>query len=207
MDFYRVALEELCAGNFIYPCTCSRKDIQAATHAPHANDDGEPIYPGTCRGRRDACSVMREKTSDADSRITRHAALRFRVPDGETIAFTDGNFGEQKFIAGKDFGDFVVWRGDDVPAYQLACVVDDAAMQITEVVRGADLLVSTARQILLYRALSLTAPQFFHCALMLDDSGERLAKRHDALSLRMLREHGETPEALRQKMTQPGFAP
>ncbi len=119
----------------------------------------------------------------------------------------DGNCGEQKFVAGKDFGDFVVWRGDDVPAYQLACVADDAAMQITEVVRGADLLVSTARQILLYRALDLATPQFFHCALMLDESGERLAKRHDTLSLRTLRERGETPEALRQKMIQPGFAP
>ena len=95
-------------------------------------------------------------------------------------------------MAGKDFGDFVVWRHDDVPAYQLACVVDDAAMQITEVVRGADLLLSTARQILLYRALGLTPPAFYHCALMLDENGKRLAKRHDALSLRALRERGET---------------
>jgi glutamyl-tRNA synthetase len=110
----------------------------------------------------------------------------------------DGNVGEQKFVAGKDFGDFVVWRGDDVPAYQLACVVDDAAMQITEVVRGADLLLSTARQILLYRALGLTPPEFFHCALMLDEKGKRLAKRHDALSLRELRERGKTPEELRR---------
>jgi glutamyl-tRNA synthetase len=122
---------------------------------------------------------------------------RFRVPDGETISFTDGNFGAQQFVAGKDFGDFVVWRGDDVPAYQLACVVDDAAMGITEVVRGADLLLSTARQILLYRALGLTPPAFYHCALMLDEKGKRLAKRHDALSLRTLRERGETPESLR----------
>ncbi len=120
----------------------------------------------------------------------RKFSWRFRVPDGETISFTDGNFGEQKFVAGKDFGDFVVWRGDGVPAYQLACVVDDAAMQITEVVRGADLLVSTARQILLYRALGLTPPDFFHCELMLDERGVRLAKRHDALSLRKLRGAG-----------------
>ena len=114
------------------------------------------------------------------------------------ISFTDGPCGEQAFVAGKDFGDFIVWRGDDVPAYQLACVADDAAMRITEVVRGADLLVSTARQILLYRALGWTPPQFYHCALMADDRGVRLAKRHDALSLRILRERGETPEALRQ---------
>ena len=124
---------------------------------------------------------------------------RFRVPDGDTISFTDGNFGEQKFAAGKDFGDFVVWRHDDVPAYQIACVVDDSAMEISEVVRGADLLVSTARQILIYRALGLPPPKFFHCALMLDEKGERLAKRHDVLSLRKLREPGEAPESLRQK--------
>jgi glutamyl-tRNA synthetase len=131
------------------------------------------------------------------SPITRHPSLRFRVPDGETISFSDGNFGEQRFVAGKDFGDFVVWRGDDVPAYQLACVVDDAAMRITEVVRGADLLVSTARQILLYRALGLPVPVFYHCELMVDEKGERLAKRHDALSLRQLREQGKTPANLR----------
>ena len=101
-------------------------------------------------------------------------------------------------MAGQDFGDFVVWRRDDVPAYQLACVVDDAAMGVTEVVRGADLLLSTARQLLLYRALGRTPPQFFHCALMLDASGKRLAKRHDALSLRRLREQGNKPEALRR---------
>jgi glutamyl-tRNA synthetase len=190
MDFYHAALEKLRAGNFIYPCTCSRKDIRSATHAPHANDDGEPIYPGTCRA----------KFSSANPDLpSAKFNWRFRVPDGETITFADENLGGQKFVAGRDFGDFVVWRGDDVPAYQLACVVDDAAMQITEVVRGADLLLSTARQLLLYRALGLSAPAYFHCALMLDDKGERLAKRHDALSLRTLRERGESPELLRQK--------
>jgi glutamyl-tRNA synthetase len=186
MNFYRAALEKLRAGNFIYPCTCSRKDIQAATRAPHANDDDEPIYPGTCRNNHFAEIENRK------------FCWRFRVPDGEVISFMDGNLGGQKFVAEKDFGDFVVWRHDDVPAYQLACVADDAAMEISEVVRGADLLVSTARQILLYHALGFTPPRFFHCELMLDDKGERLAKRHDALSLRKLRELGETPELLRQ---------
>jgi glutamyl-tRNA synthetase len=200
MDVYRAALEKLRAGNFIYPCTCSRKDIQAAAHAPHANDDAEPIYPGTCRGKSDEWRVTRDanNTVSVSSPVTRHPSLRFRVPDGETISFVDGNCGEQRFVAGRDFGDFVVWRGDGVPAYQLACVADDAAMQITEVVRGADLLVSTARQILLYRALGLTPPAFFHCPLWCDEAGERLAKRHDALSLRTLRARGETPESLRQ---------
>jgi glutamyl-tRNA synthetase len=190
MDFYRAALENLRAENLVFPCTCSRKDILAATHAPHANDDNEPIYPGTCRDKN---------LSTLNSQPSTRFNWRFRVPDGETISFTDGNFGEQKFIAGKDFGDFVVWRHDDVPAYQLACVADDSAMEISEVVRGADLLVSTARQILIYRALGLTPPKFFHCALMLDEKGERLAKRHDALSLRQLRELGETPESLRRQ--------
>jgi glutamyl-queuosine tRNA(Asp) synthetase len=184
---YRVALEKLELGGFIYPCTCSRKDLQAAAHAPHAEDNSEPIYPGTCRALR---------RSDLASR---KFCWRFRVPDRETVSFVDGHLGAQQFTPGKDFGDFVVWRTDDVPAYQLACVVDDAAMRITEVVRGADLLASTARQLLLYRALGLPIPGFYHCPLITDESGVRLAKRHDALSLRQLREKGETPATLRQK--------
>jgi glutamyl-tRNA synthetase len=197
MNFYRAALEKLRAGNFIYPCTCSRKDIQAATRAPHANDDGEPIYPGTCRKKSGEWQVASDRQTENSPLVTRHSSLRFRVPDGETISFSDGNCGEQKFVAGKDFGDFVVWRHDDIPAYQLACVADDAAMEISEVVRGADLLVSTARQILIYRALGFSPPKFFHCALMLDEKGERLAKRHDALSLRTLRARGISPAELR----------
>jgi glutamyl/glutaminyl-tRNA synthetase len=182
---YRATLEKLRAGGFIYPCTCTRKDIRDAASAPNAEGE-EPIYPGTCRQNRKSEIVNRK------------FSWRFRVPDGETILFVDENFGRQTFVAGTDFGDFVVWRHDDVPAYQLACVVDDAAMRVTEVVRGADLLVSTARQLLLYRALKLTPPDFFHCRLVLDEKGQRLAKRHDALSLRALRGQGETPEKLRQ---------
>ena len=204
MDFYRAALDQLRAGNFIYPCVCSRKDIQAAVTAPHAGDD-ELIYPGTCRPKAGDSGTgvppvripfgAKPETHGRDVRAT--TPWRFRVPDGEVISFSDRNFGEKRFVAGRDFGDFVVWRGDDVPAYQLACVVDDAAMRITEVVRGADLLVSTARQLLLYRALSLPPPDFFHCELMCDDAGQRLAKRHDALSLRQLRARGQKPVDLR----------
>jgi len=201
-SFYTAALEKLRTGGFVYPCTCSRKDIRDAASAPNAGDDEGPIYPGTCRDKSGEWRVTSDDRTGNPSPATRHpsrpANWRFRVPDGETVSFTDGNFGEQKFVAGKDFGDFVVWRHDDVPAYQLACAVDDAAMKITEVVRGADLLLSTARQILLYRALGLTPPAFYPCALMLDEKGKRLAKRHDALSLRALREQGKTPESLRR---------
>ena len=191
IHFYRAALEKLIARGLAYPCTCSRKDIQQAARAPHAGDD-ELIYPGTCR----------EKISDSAHAETKdHAkakpSWRFRAPDGETISFHDENLGVQSFVAGKDFGDFVLWRNDGIPSYQLVVVVDDAAMQITEVVRGADLLVSTARQLLLYRALELSPPRFFHCPLVMDEHGERLAKRHDALSLRRLRESGSMPEELR----------
>lgn len=188
VSFYRATLEQLRATGLIYPCTCSRKDVQAAARAPHATDDDEPIYAGTCREKSLA-------TINAQS-ATRFN-WRFQVPDGEAVDFVDGYFGPQHFIAGKDFGDFVVWRHDDVPSYQLACVTDDAAMKITEVVRGADLLKSTARQLLLYRALKITPPQFYHCELMTDASGIRLAKRHEALSLRTLRQQNESPEALR----------
>jgi glutamyl-tRNA synthetase len=197
--FYREALEQLRAAGVLYPCTCSRKDLAAAARAPHAEDDDEPIYPGTCRPSGDTGQVTSDTKSPGNipSPATRHPSLRFRVPDGEIISFTDENLGPQTFIAGKDFGDFVVWRPDDVPAYQLACVVDDAAMKITEVVRGADLLKSTARQLLLYRALNLAPPNFFHCSLLTDESGQRLAKRHAALSLRTLRAQNATPESLR----------
>jgi glutamyl-tRNA synthetase len=184
-SIYRAALEKLREGNFIYRCYCSRRDIQSAARAPHAVDDEEPIYPGTCRTKS---TVQNAKF-----------VWRFRVPDGETVKFTDNKAGEQQFVAGIDFGDFIVWRNDDVPAYQLACVVDDAAMQITEVVRGADLLISTARQLLLYRALELNTPEFFHCPLMLDEAGQRLAKRTEALNLRALRKKGAQPEDLRKE--------
>ena len=113
--------------------------------------------------------------------------------EGEVVEFIDRNLGPQRFVAGEDFGDFVVWRKDGGPSYQLACVADDASMRITEVVRGADLLKSTARQILLYRALRYDPPAWYHCRLVIDHNGRRLAKRHDSLSLRSMRQRGLTP--------------
>ena len=182
MPLYIEAFERLRAGGFIYPCKCSRRDVLLALSAPHEGDE-EPLYPGTCR-------------SAAPGHARTGINWRFRVPDGETIAWTDGHFGPQSAVAGRDFGDFLVWRKDDFPSYQLACTVDDALMGITEVVRGADLITSTARQLLLFRALGWTAPAFFHCELLTDEKGDRLAKRTDALSLRSLRAHGKTPQEL-----------
>ena len=118
------------------------------------------------------------------------------------VGFDDLRQGPQTFIAGQDFGDFVIWRRDDVPAYQLAVVVDDDAMAITEVVRGADLLKSTARQLLLLRALGFSVPAYYHCDLLRDELGLRLAKRHDALSLRTLRQQGRTPQQIRDRCLQ-----
>src|SRR6185437_6911068 len=117
-------------------------------------------------------------------------------------SFDDGYFGRQEFVAGRDFADFLLWSRDDIPAYQLAVVVDDAAMQSTEVVRGADLLKSTARQLLLIRALGYPTPAYFHCPLLRDEKNIRLAKRHDALSLSKLREQGVQAGELRRRFAQ-----
>ena len=187
MNLYRLAFDQLRQQGSVYPCCCSRQDILRSASAPHAEDD-EPTYPGTCR--------------NGTTKETMHGKQvnwRFRVPDGKIITFADGNYGTQSSIAGKDFGDFVVWRHDNIPAYQLAVVIDDAAMQITEVVRGEDLLKSTFRQLLLYEALSLKLPAFYHCALVKDQTGKRLAKRHDAQSLRTLRNEGHNPANLRNE--------
>lgn len=193
---YLAAWRALLRGGYLFPCRCSRKDLAAALSAPHESqrsaksetpkdDSGdEPIYPGTCR-------QIKPDSADLDSPGA--VNWRFRVPDGEAIKFDDANLGPQRFVAGVDFGDFLVWRRDGMPSYQLACIADDAAMKITEVVRGADLLKSTARQILLNRALGFKDPAWFHCRLVVDPNGRRLAKRHDALSLRALRQRGLAP--------------
>lgn len=190
IPLYRSALARLHAGGFIYPCHRSRRDVLAAAGAPHDGDENdEPLYPPEFR------PAARTPLPPLTDPIT--VNWRFRVPDGETLVFRDGRAGEQRATAGRDFGDFLVWRKDDAPSYQLACVVDDAALGITEVVRGADLIKSTYRQLLLFRALGLTLPAFYHCPLVTDDRGVRLAKRHDALALRTLREQGQKPEEIR----------
>ena len=190
--FYLEAWRRLRDGGFIYPCTCTRRDLEKALSAPHEDHDEIP-YPGTCRVRLKQACEWREPAG---------VSWRFKVPDGRLISFADRFQGEQRFISGHDFSDFLVWRRDDIPAYQLAVVVDDEAMRINEVVRGADLLLSTARQLLLIQALAYAVPAYFHCPLLRDQDNVRLAKRHDALSLRRLREQGADPRELTSTFAQ-----
>ena len=190
IPLYREALVRLHATGVIYPCNRSRRDVLAAASAPHdAEEADEPLYPVEFRPATNAALPPLSQPTTTN--------WRFRVPDGETIIFTDGYFGGQRAVAGHDFGDFLVWRKDDMPSYQLACVADDAAMSMSEVVRGADLMRSTFRQLLLYQALGLMPPAFHHCPLVTDETGHRLAKRYDALAIRTLREQGKNPEQLR----------
>ena len=175
---YFQAWQRLHAAGLIYPCTHSRRDI--ATLAPH---EDEPVFPSIWRPEPAAGRALKTPSG---------VNWRFRVPDGERIVFFDGHYARIEKTVGRDLGDFLVWNRDDVPAYELAVVVDDIAMGITEVVRGADLLTSTARQILLYRALGAPPPAWFHCPLVCDATGRRLAKRTGGLSLRELRDAGKT---------------
>jgi glutamyl/glutaminyl-tRNA synthetase len=183
---YREAMARLLREGAAYPCTCSRRELALMVAAPHDDAEDEPVYSGRCRPAVTQGSELRAGTN-----------YRFRVPDGETVSFVDGCAGERSFTAGKDFGDFLVWRKDGLPSYQLACVVDDAAMGVTEVVRGADLLKSTARQMLVQRALGLPTLDYFHTRLLMDADGVRLAKRHDVLALRTLRARGLGPADVR----------
>jgi glutamyl-tRNA synthetase len=190
----------------IYPSPHSRKDVDLALLAPHdgppasdsvregtageVDEPPEPIFP---RGLRPSAKPRPEGKSSGPGAVN----WRFWVPDGLAIHFVDGRRGPMCRVAGVDFGDFLIWRRDGYPSYELAVVADDHAMQVTEVVRGEDLLTSTARQLLLYRALGWTPAAFFHCPLVRDQSGQRLAKRTGALALRTLRSSGRTAEDLR----------
>jgi glutamyl/glutaminyl-tRNA synthetase len=203
LPLYLDALHQLLATGLAYPCTCSRRDLAQSTQAPHedpaAEPDDEPLYNNHCRPTGPAENLF-------NSLRPRNTNYRFRIPDDhQPITFTDLHAGPQSFTPAIDFGDFLIWRKpltsnpNDIglPSYQLACVVDDALTHITEVVRGRDLLKSTARQILLQRALNHPTPNYFHCDLLRDTNGIRLAKRHDALSLRTLRANGLTPADIR----------
>ena len=169
------------AAGVIYPSPHSRRDVEQAATAPH-DADAEPLFPTALRPAR------RERAAAPGG-----VPWRFRVPDGRAIEFDDALAGRVCRTAGVDFGDFVIWRRDDLPAYELAVVADDHAMEIAEVVRGADLLTSTARQILLSEALGWTPPAWCHAPLVCDAAGRRLAKRTGGLAIRDLREAGWTP--------------
>jgi len=203
---YADALQRLADADLVYLCYCSRADVARAASAPHAGEEG-PRYPGTCRDpeRR---AAQRARAGG------RPPALRFRVPTGPegVVSFEDGLYGTVAQDVAQAVGDFVVRRSDGVPAYHLAVVVDDLAMAIGDMVRGADLLDSTPRQILLYRALHAlgvpdplgplghdhreTIPRFLHVPLVVDARGERLAKRHGAVGVGPLRERGIAPEVV-----------
>ena len=183
---YEAAWRLLRDRGLVYPSRVSRREVRDAAHAPHDEDESaEAVFPAALRP---APGAGREAESPGG------VVWRFRVPDGEVVRFTDARCGAQAFTAGADFGDFVVWRADDVPAYELAVVADDVAMGITEVVRGEDLLRSTARQLLVHRALGAAPPAWCHLPLVRDAAGRRLAKRDHALSVRELRERGLTPD-------------
>jgi glutamyl-tRNA synthetase len=182
MAHYTDALKRLKTQDLIYPCTCSRAEIARAASAPHAEDEG-PRYPGTCAGR---------SADDSRHLGEQPFAWRFRVPLGN-VAWRDLFQGEitlDPFVAG---GDFLVARNGVGPSYQLAVVVDDAAMRVTQVIRGLDLIPSTPRQILLYRALNCRIPTFGHIGLVLGPDGKRLAKRDGSVKLATLRAAGADP--------------
>ncbi|GIX01027.1 MAG: glutamyl-Q tRNA(Asp) synthetase [Pirellulaceae bacterium] len=183
---YAQVLQVLTSKRWLYPCTCTRSDIAAAASAPHEQGmvplEGV-IYPGTCRQRSGKESTAAE------------CAWRFSMPDRHCV-WHDGVYGRQEAQLAQQLGDFVVAKRDHTPAYQLAVVVDDHDFGITEVVRGADLIPSTFRQLMLLEALEWRAPKYFHVPLIVGSDGRRLAKRHGDTRLSTLREQGVAPEAL-----------
>lgn len=192
LELYHAALEQLKAAERVYPCTCTRSDVAAAASAPHAGHEG-PIYPGTCAGGgvADAATLTRS----VSERLAAPFVWRLRTTDSRRT-FTDLIAGSQSCNVAAGLGDFVVARADGSPAYQLAAVVDDHAMGVTEVLRGDDLLPSAFRQLELYKFFGWTPPQFAHAPLVVGPDGRRLAKRHGDTRLSTLREAGVVPERL-----------
>jgi glutamyl-tRNA synthetase len=188
LELYREAFRKLKAAEMIYPCVCSRRDIEAAQSAPHAGD--EIKYANTCRDR-----FADEK--EAEVECGKSPAWRFWVSEEfDRNSFVDGFYGLRASCLSEWSGDFVIARGESLPSYQLAVVVDDAAMGVTEVVRAEDLLPSTHRQLAFYKALGLNAPEFYHLPLVVGEDGRRLAKRHGDTRLSHIREAGTRPETV-----------
>ncbi len=190
LGVYRAAIELLIERGTVYPCVCSRREIELAASAPHA-EDGAAVYPRTCRGKFKSIAEAREQSG-------REPALRFAAAD-RTVEFDDQFLGHQTFNVARELGDFVVAKADGTPAYQLAVVVDDIAAGVSEVVRGDDLLDSTPRQMLLYEALEASdrVPRYTHLPLVVGTDGRRLAKRHGDTRIATYRELGVPAERLR----------
>lgn len=187
---YKKFFDRLDAEGLIYPCFCSRAELHAAS-APHASD-GHFVYPGTCR--RLTAAQRAAKMAGAHK-----CAWRICVPD-ETIVFSDLHYGVQSLNLAREWGDFIVRRSDGIYAYQLAVVTDDALMGVTEVIRGSDLLTSSAPQLYLYKQLGFTPPKFGHLPLLTAPDGRRLAKRDLDLDMGALRQRYKTPEAVTGKL-------
>lgn len=194
--YYQTLLEKLEARELVYPCFCTRAELHAAS-APH-REDGQTVYAGTCR------DLTAEEIAEK-SRL-RAPAARLRVPE-EVWGFTDGHMGCYEEDLARDCGDFLLRRSDGMFAYQLAVVADDAAMGVTEVVRGADLLDSTPRQLYLYHLLGLTPPAFYHFPLLLTAEGKRLSKRDGAVGLESLEGRLSPEEILGRLAYLAGFNP
>jgi glutamyl-tRNA synthetase len=184
---YRKAVEQLLAEGKAYPCVCTRREVELAASAPHA-EDGAAVYPGTCRGKF-------KTMAEAEAAAGRVPVVRFAVPEA-AVEFVDDFAGPCRFEPAKELGDFVIMKADGTAAYQLAVVVDDAEMGVTDIVRGGDLLDSTPRQILLYRALGMPerVPRYVHLPLVVGTDGRRLAKRHGDTRLESYRKLGVSAE-------------
>ncbi len=184
---YAAALDDLLARGLAYACVCTRREVQEAASAPHAGSEG-PVYPGTCDGRFTGLA-------DAAEQSGRTPALRFRVPERD-VTFEDVVYGPRAHRVDRETGDFPIRRADATAAYQLATVLDDHESGVDLVIRGSDLLPSTARQILLQEALGLPRPTYLHLPLVVGPDGRRLAKRHGDTSLATLRRQGWDEPAL-----------
>ncbi len=184
LNRYRSALQQLAQMGLAYPCVCTRKDVEQAASAPHAGEEG-PIYPGSCRGNWSTAEEAEHETG-------KQACWRFAIPAGTEVQFEDRVVGRVHYKMDHQYGDFVIWKKDGEPAYQLAVVIDDAEQGITSVLRGDDLLSSAGRQTLIYRALGFDVPEFAHVPLVVGEDGRRLAKRHGDTTLRQFRNNGTT---------------
>lgn len=187
---YREALGKLRAAGLAYPCVCSRKDVEEAQSAPHGRDPHSLGYPGTCRGR--FADWAEARSSLPPERLP---VWRFRTEPGESV-FEDAFLGVRRLDLAGELGDFAMARDEDGAGYQLACTVDDAAMGVTEVVRGDDLVDATHCQLAIYRALGLPPPVFCHVPLVVAEDGRRLAKRHGDTRICALRAAGLAPERI-----------